>query len=166
MPIMRTTRMAGRGRALFVCCAFLALLGAFLWFGGLRRPRVEQILHAPPPLAIVRPGPHTSVIQLKRELRSRPRRGTPPTYLNEDELAGLRRDQFRSSAREIQESLASSASTVTFNWINPGPVNPNVQIGGQYTGVSGKLQAFALDPSNPKVMYAGGGTGSGNEGPA
>jgi hypothetical protein len=45
-------------------------------------------------------------------------------------------------------------------------VNPNVQIGGQYTGVSGKLQAFAWEPSHPKVMYAGGGIGSGNEGPA
>ncbi len=82
------------------------------------------------------------------------------------EFADLHRDQSRSSALEVQKTFAGAASTVNFNWINPGPVNPTVQIGGQYTGVSGKLQAFALDPSNAKVMYAGGGGGSGNEGPA
>src|SRR3954453_13804888 len=121
MPVTRRTRMARRTLALFVCCAFPALLGAFLWSGWVRRPKIEQVLHAPPPRAIVRPGPQTSVIQPERELRRRPRLGTPPTYLNEDALACLRRDQLRSSAREIQESLAGSASSVTMNWINPGP---------------------------------------------
>ena len=79
-----------------------------------------------------------------------------------DEIADLRRDQSRSSVPDILKAFASAASTVNFNWVNPGPVNP---IGG-IAGRSGKLQAFAWEPSHPLVMYAGGGIGSGNEGPA
>lgn len=86
--------------------------------------------------------------------------------LHEDIGAHFRRDQPRSSLKEIQASFANGASASPFLWINPGPVNPYVQYGGQYTGVSGKLQTFAWEPSHPQVMYAGGGIGSGNEGPA
>lgn len=112
----------------------------------------------------------------KREVRSRVHRGArqgEPNKdelgehelgeheLGEDELAELRRDQPRSSVLDIQKSFANTTSTVNFNWINPGPVNLHLQNGG----VSGKLQAFAWEPSHPQVMYAGGGIGSGNEGP-
>lgn len=73
----------------------------------------------------------------------------------------LWRDQARSSNKEIQASFAGPASTPAFTWINTGPVNPI----GRLAGLSGKLQAFAWEPSHPKVMYAGGGVGSGNERP-
>ena len=55
-----------------------------------------------------------------------------------------------------------SQSKLAFNWINPGPRH---LVGQQGSEVSGKLQAFAWVPSQPKVMYAGGGNGSGIEGP-
>ena len=65
---------------------------------------------------------------------------------------------------EIQAHLAHSAAqaaTAPFNWNTVGPTNPL----GVLAGRAGKLQAFAWEPSNPSVMYAGGGNGSGSEGP-
>jgi hypothetical protein len=72
----------------------------------------------------------------------------------------LSRRLERSSPEEIRASLTRAAAA--FGWVNPGPVNI---IGADQTRVSGKLQAFAWEPSHPQIMYAGGGLGSGNEGP-
>ena len=151
--------MAPRKHAASVFCALTVIWAAFLCFENFPRSGKQ-----PSPISRV-------TVPATRGSVTSPTRPTSRAHFQhhgwtDDEFADLRRGQSRSSALEIQKTFASSASTVNFNWINPGPVNPHVQIGGQYTGMSGKLQAFALDPSNPKVMYAGGGTGSGNEGPA
>jgi hypothetical protein len=151
--------MAFRRHAAYVFLG-LSILGAvFLCFENLSKS-------GQPPS----PGSRTTVSAAQAPAAS-PTRPVPRTRFQHrnwtaDESASLRRNQSRSSAREVQTAFAGTASTVYFNWVNPGPVNPYVQIGGQYTGVAGKLQAFAVGPSDPKVMYAGGGTGSGNEGPA
>jgi hypothetical protein len=84
---------------------------------------------------------------------------------DDDAFAVLRRDQPRSSVMEIQKALAGASSAININWINIGPVNPYVKVGGQFTGISGKLQAFAWESLHPETLYAGGGIGSGNEGP-
>lgn len=54
------------------------------------------------------------------------------------------------------------AQTPSVTWTPLGPKQisgPNSSIG------SGKIQAIAIFPGNPNIMYAGGGTGSGIEGP-
>ena len=74
------------------------------------------------------------------------------------------RDLSHSPLRDIQAYLAraaTEAATAPFNWITIGPTNG---LGG-LAGRSGKLQAFAWEASHPLVMYAGGGNGSGAEGP-
>lgn len=77
-------------------------------------------------------------------------------------LEERRRNQTVSSSSEIKASLAAtSASAPAFNWVNLGPAKPT----GGLAGLSGKLQAFAWEPTHPQVMYAGGGLGSGDEGP-
>jgi hypothetical protein len=53
--------------------------------------------------------------------------------------------------------------TVTLeNWTSIGPHHINGPLG---ILESGKLQAFAVFDANPNIMYAGGGLGSGNQGP-
>ena len=56
----------------------------------------------------------------------------------------------------------ASAVIVPFQWLNPGPQH---LVFGDGSIRSGKMQAFALSPAQPSTMYAGGGVGSGNEGP-
>jgi uncharacterized protein (TIGR03437 family) len=155
-------KMSSRMRTISLCCIFSALLGSFLWFGTRRKSRTERISTASPALGLVRPEPNGSLNLPTREPQHRARPTPSRNDLNEDEISGLRRDQLRSAASEIQRSFAVPASAVAMNWVNPGPVNP---IGG-IAGRSGKLQAFAWEPSHPLVIYAGGGIGSGNEGPA
>lgn len=74
------------------------------------------------------------------------------------------RNLSHSPLRDIQAYLsrsATEAATAPFNWVTIGPANPS----GGLAGRSGKLQAFAWEASHPLVMYAGGGNGSGAEGP-
>ena len=151
--------MAPRKHAASVFCALTVIWAAFLCFENFPRSGKQ-----PSPISRV-------TVPATRGSVTSPTRPTPRAHFQhhgwtDDEFADLRRDQSRSSVLEIQKTFAGAASTVNFNWINPGPVNPYVQIFGQYTGMSGKLQAFAWEPSHPNVMYAGGGIGSGNEGPA
>jgi uncharacterized protein (TIGR03437 family) len=59
-------------------------------------------------------------------------------------------------------SLTALAQTPSVTWIPIGPHHipgPNNSIG------SGKIQAIAIFPGDPHIMYAGGGTGTGIEGP-
>jgi hypothetical protein len=161
--------MSWRTRAVCAGCTLSALLTVFLLFRVLRKTEGAQ----PFEVAALTPVSHESKVSAihQRKRRPAPQPGAliSPDDRKDDEFAALRRDQLRSSAKVIQESFAVASSTPSlpsFTWLNPGPVNPYVEYGGQYTGVSGKLQAFAWEPSHPLVMYAGGGTGSGNEGPA
>ena len=65
---------------------------------------------------------------------------------------------------ELPTAATSTAPAVSFSWINPGPRNLVNEV-QENSKVSGKLQAFAWAPSQPQVMYAGGGNGPGVEGP-
>src|ERR1019366_8112611 len=67
--------------------------------------------------------------------------------LMEEKAARVHREQSRSPLKEIQAALAQVAPSYPFLWLNPGPVNPHVQMFGQYTGVSGKLPSFAWEPT-------------------
>jgi len=165
--------MPRRTQVVLGSCIVVTLLSIAAWLlmfpaRGPDRPyfpgRLAALRKVPPGFRNTPPIPRfTGAAAKRREDRNRREEHKDQ---NEDIGARFRSDQPRSSLKEIQASLANVAPTSPFLWINPGPVNPYVQIGGQYTGVSGKLQAFAWEPSHPQVMYAGGGIGSGNEGPA
>src|SRR6267154_2302838 len=57
-------------------------------------------------------------------------------------------------------TLLPSQTSVTWTSIGPHHIN-----GKTAAPESGKLQALAIFPGDPRIMYAGGGVGSGNEGP-
>jgi hypothetical protein len=78
-------------------------------------------------------------------------------------VESARHKQPPSSPQEIQAFLTASRRLPReeFEWVSPGSVNPL----GSLVGRSGKLQAFAWEPTHSAVMYAGGGLGSGDEGP-
>src|SRR6266487_6589757 len=61
-----------------------------------------------------------------------------------------------------QAALMSPEEQLSVAWTSLGPHHIN---GPSGTFASGKLQALAVFNSNPNIMYAGGGLGSGNEGP-
>ena len=158
--------MSWRTRVACACSTLLVLLSALLLLRVSRKPEDGRSFH----VQTRAPASQKSTGSVMRRARKRGLAGPTPISSNDrnaDQFGGLRRDQFRSSAKVIQESLASTASTPSFTWVNPGPVNLTLgPLGFATTGVSGKLQAFAWEPSHPQVMYAGGGIGSGNVGPA
>ncbi len=63
-----------------------------------------------------------------------------------------------------------SPRTSSITWTPVGPVRiPNAHVGDASEAsliASGRIQAFTMDPGNPQLMYAGGGVGTGNSGPA
>jgi photosystem II stability/assembly factor-like uncharacterized protein len=58
-------------------------------------------------------------------------------------------------------ALTTAEAQLSVTWTSLGPHH----IGGPSSFASGKLQALAVFNSNPNIMYAGGGNGSGDEGP-
>lgn len=111
-------------------------------------------------LANVAPS-HTLPSRFTSDQASNPLNGLPTTH---SQGADPYRSPSTTSPTRFLPSTASPFSNLS--WVAVGPREIPNATGIAGLNASGKLQAFAVDPSNPLVMYAGGGSGPGNSGPS
>ncbi|MCL5874362.1 MAG: hypothetical protein M1161_03360 [Candidatus Thermoplasmatota archaeon] len=93
--------------------------------------------------------------------------GNPDNSLNGADVNHSVGTPYKSQMEDslVSQQVQSETAFSNLSWKTIGPTEIPNATGKGGPNASGKISAFALDPTNPEIMYAGGGPGPGNSGP-